>query len=62
MKIFQVMSFLLLLEFGVDYLENNLNSHPYFANAYLFVFLLIGMHFEVRFMSEWWLKEKKHVW
>ena len=53
MKIFQVMSFLFLLEFGVDYLENNLNSHPYFANAYLFVFLLIGMHFEVRFTSEW---------
>ena len=62
MKIFHMMSFLFLPEFGVDYLENNLNSHPYFANAYLFVFLLTGMHFEVRFTSEWWLKEKKHVW
>lgn len=38
-----MMSFVFLPEFGVDYLENDLNSHPYFANAYLFVFLLTGM-------------------
>ena len=56
-----MMSFLFLPEFGVDYLENNLNSHPYFAKAYLFVFLLTGMRFEVRFTSEWRLKDKKRV-
>ena len=61
MKIFQMRSFLFLPEFGVDYLENNLNSHPYFAKAYLFVFLLTGMRFEVRFTSEWRLKDKKRV-
>lgn len=41
-KIFPIIPFLFLPEFGMNHLENNLNSHPYFANAYLFVLLFLA--------------------